>query len=290
MFLYFWAKENNMKTKNTTLRQKLAVITINSTAYFMLAYIAFIVLINFISLLMANFFYDVGGTLYHYGFDLNTQNFEWSLESVVLIFFIGVLVALLFAVYFQILYKSIRRVTDHWKLFLLWFYLIAYTVFLGDIIIGAFVNYMTGAFFNFMFTPMFLRVIIGILGLIALIVIGVNSAKNVLISLNIYLKKASIPASRPFILAQILYPFLIGNLIIFLLKIPQEAKFGYIDTFVLLSMFVIIAAIIFKSNTLSSINFSRHTDSFKIRSGPVIIAIIAILLFRFGLGMGISIG
>lgn len=278
-----------MKKQELSTGKKLVVITINSTAYFMLAYIAFIVLINFISVLMAKLFYGSGGTLYHYGFNLNNENFSWTLESVVLIFFIGVFVALIFAVYFQILYKGIRRVTSDWKLFLLWFYLIAYTVFFGDIVFGTFLNYMPGAFFNYMFLPIPIRIIIAIAALVTLYAIGVFSARNVMISLNIYLRKASISAVKPYLAAQILFPFLLGNIIIFLLKIPYQAKFRYIDSFVLLTMGIIVAAIFIKVSTMDSIKFNRHYDSFKFKRWPVITAIVAILIFRLVLGQGISI-
>jgi len=278
-----------MTTKKDSRFQDLLKITINSTAYFMLAYIVFIVLINFIALLMAKVFYGTQGTLYHYGFDLNNGNFSWSLESVVLIFFIGVFVALLAAVYFQILYKSIRKVTMHYKLFFLWFYLIAYTVFLGDIIFGTFLNYMPGAFFNYMFLPIPVRIIIGIVALALLYIIGVKSARNVMISLNIYLQKASAAEVRPYLAAQILFPFIVGNILIFALKIPYQAKFQYIDTFVLLTMAIIIVAVFVKSMSMDSIKFNRHHDSFKLKRWPIILAILAILLFRFGLGLGLSI-
>jgi hypothetical protein len=265
------------------------IIMINSTAYFMLAYVFTITLINFISMVMAKWVYKLDGTLYHYGFDLDRSDFTWSLDSVVLIFFIGVTVALLFGVVFQIMYQKVRKGSGHFKLFLLWAYLIAYTIFFGDIVFGAFINYMPGAFFNYMNVPMVFRVIIGIGGLIMLFVIGQISAKNILISLNIYLRKASISQIEPYFYAQLIFPFVIGNILIFILKIPNQAKFEYIDTLVLLSMVIIVISVFFRIEKLQSINFTRHRDSFKLKPIPVIVAIIAILLFRFGLGMGLSI-
>jgi hypothetical protein len=265
------------------------VIIINSTAYFMLAYIFNITLINFISMLMAKWVYGLSGTLYHYGFDLDRSDFAWSLDSVVLIFFIGVVVALLFGVLFQIMYQKVRKGSGHFKLFFLWSYLIAYTIFFGDIVFGAFINYMPGAFFNYMNVPMVFRVIIGITGLIMLFVIGQFSARNVLISLNIYLRKASISQIEPLFYAQLIIPFVIGNIIVFILKMPNHAKFEYIDTLVMLSMVIIVISVFFRIEKLQSMQFTRHRDSFKLKPIPVIAAIIAILLFRFGLGMGLSI-
>lgn len=265
------------------------IIIINSTAYFMLAYIFNITLINFISMLMAKWVYGLSGTLYHYGFDLDRTDFAWSLDSVVLIFFIGVVVALLFGVLFQIMYQKVRKGSGHFKLFFLWSYLIAYTIFFGDIVFGAFINYMPGAFFNYMNVPMVFRVIIGITGLIILFVIGQYSARNVLISLNIYLRKASISQIEPLFYAQLIIPFVIGNIIVFILKMPNHAKFEYIDTLVMLSMVIIVISVFFRIEKLQSMQFTRHRDSFKLMPIPVIAAIIAIVLFRFGLGMGLSI-
>jgi len=275
--------ESSQLTPNKSL-----IITINSTAYFMLAYIFVITVINFTSMFMAKVFYGLSGTLYHYGFDLDRKDFTWTLEPVVLIFFIGVLLALLVGVLFQIMYQNVRKGSGHVKLFLLWGYLIAYTIFFGDIVFGAFINYMPGAFFNYMNIPMVFRVIIGISGLVTLFVIGQFSAKNILISLNIYLRKASVSQVEPFFYAQLIIPFVLGNIIIFLLKIPYQAKFEYIDTLVLLSMVIIVISVFFKMEKLQSIQFTRHRDSFKIKKIPLVLAIVAIILFRFGLGMGLS--
>lgn len=277
-----------MTDSTQSMGSKTLVITINSTAYFMLAYIFVITVINFTSMVMAKVAYGLSGTLFHYGFDLDRKDFSWSLDSVVLIFFIGVLLALLFGVLFQILYQNIRKGSGHFKLFLLWAYLIAYTIFFGDIVFGAFINYMPGAFFNYLFVPMVFRVIIGIVGLIMLFVIGQFSARNILVSLNIYLRKASISQIEPFFYAQSIFPFVIGNVLIFVLKIPHHANFEYIDTLVLLSMVIILISVFFKFEKLQSMQFTRHRDSFKLKRIPIIVAIIAVLLFRFGLGMGLS--
>jgi hypothetical protein len=182
----------------------------------------------------------------------------------------------------------VRKGSGHFKLFFLWTYLIAYTIFFGDIVFGAFINYMPGAFFNYMGIPMVFRVIIGIGGLIMLFVIGQFSAKNILISLNIYLRKASISQIEPFFYSQLIFPFIIGNILVFILKIPYQAKFEYIDTLVMLSMVIVIISVFFKMEKLQSIQFTRHRDKFTIKPIPVFIAIIAVLLFRFGLGMGVS--
>ncbi len=277
-----------MSESSQLTANKRLIITINSTAYFMLAYIFVITLINFTSMVMARVFYGLHGTLYHYGFDLDRKDFTWTLEPVVLIFFIGVLLALLFGVLFQIMYQKVRKGSGHGKMFLLWGYLIAYTIFFGDIVFGAFINYMPGAFFNYMNVPMVFRVIIGITGLIMLFVIGQFSAKNILISLNIYLRKASISQIEPFFYAQLIIPFVLGNLLIFILKLPHQAKFEYIDTLVLLSMVIIVISVFFRIEKLQSIQFTRHRDSFRLKRIPVILAIVAILVFRFGLGMGLS--
>jgi len=298
-----WFKENQLylfihfinlklfqmaETSQSTWSKNL-VMTVNSTAYFMLAYIFMISLINLCSMIMAKIVYGLDGTLFHYGFNLTRQDFEWSLDSVFLIFFVGVIFALVFGVWFQFMYKSTRKGSGHFKLFLLWAYLIAYTIFFGDIVFGAFINYMPGAFFNFMFVPMVFRVIIGILGLIMLFLVGYYSAKNILISLNIYLRKASVLKVETYLYAQIIYPFIIGNIIIFILKIPYQAKFEYIDTLVLLSMIIVLISVFFRMEKLHSIQFTRHRDTFTFKTIPIIASIIAIILFRFGLGMGFSI-
>ena len=268
-----------MSEKETSSLRKYLVISVNSLAYFILAYLFIILVINFVSMGMAKIFYGVSSTMTPNGFDIDQTNFQWSLESVVLIFFIGVLLAMLFGIWFQMIYINTRKGGGHLKLFFLWSYLIAYTIFFGDMIFGAFFNYMPGAFFNFMGFPIPLRVVIGIGGLVLLFVVGWMSAKNVVISLNIYLRKASISTIRPFVTAQLLVPFVVGNVIIYFLKSPLQAKFEYVDTLVLLTMVVVIAGAIFAIDKQQSVKFTRHHDSFRVRWVPVLISVAAMVAY-----------
>ncbi|HZK08251.1 MAG TPA: hypothetical protein VFC92_08620 [Bacteroidales bacterium] len=268
-----------MPEKETSTLRKYLVISANSLAYFMLAYLFIILLINFVSMLMAKIFYGVGSTMTQNGFDIDKTNFHWTLESVVLIFFIGVMVAMLFGVWFQMIYIKTRKGNGHLKIFFMWSYMIAYTIFFGDLVFGAFFNYMPGAFFNFMAIPMFLRLVIGIGGLVMLFVVGWVSAKNVVISLNIYLRKASISQIRPYVMAQLLVPFVVGNAIIFFLKWPLQAKFQYLDTLVLLTMGLILVGVIFAIGKQQSIRFTRHHDSFRVRWVPVLLSVGAIIAY-----------
>ena len=268
-----------MSEKETSSLRKYLVISVNSLAYFMLAYLFIILVINFVSMGMAKIFYGVSSTMTPNGFDIDQTNFHWSLESVVLIFFIGVMLAMLFGIWFQMIYINTRKGGGHLKLFFLWSYLIAYTIFFGDMIFGAFFNYMPGAFFNFMGFPIPLRVVIGIGGLVLLFVVGWMSAKNVVISLNIYLRKASISTIRPYVTAQLLVPFVVGNVIIYFLKSPLQAKFEYVDTLVLLTMVVVIAGAIFAIDKQQSIKFTRHHDSFRVRWVPVLISVAAMVAY-----------
>ena len=268
-----------MSEKETSSLRKYLVISVNSLAYFILAYLFIILVINFVSMGMAKIFYGVSSTMTPNGFDIDQTNFQWSLESVVLIFFIGVLLAMLFGIWFQMIYINTRKGGGHLKLFFLWSYLIAYTIFFGDMIFGAFFNYMPGAFFNFMGFPIPLRVVIGIGGLVLLFVVGWMSAKNVVISLNIYLRKASISTIRPYVTAQLLVPFVVGNVIIYFLKSPLQAKFEYVDTLVLLTMVVVIAGAIFAIDKQQSVKFTRHHDSFRVRWVPVLISLAAMVAY-----------
>lgn len=189
------------------------------------------------------------------------------------------MVAMLFGIWFQMIYINTRKGGGHLKLFFMWSYMIAYTIFFGDMVFGAYFNYMPGAFFNYMGFPIPLRVVIGIGGLVMLFVVGWMSAKNVVISLNIYLRKASISLIRPFVTAQLLIPFVVGNVIIYFLKSPLQAKFQYVDTLVLLTMVVMIAGVIFAIDKQQSVKFTRHHDSFRVRWVPVLISVAAMVAY-----------
>lgn len=267
--------------------KKFWIIVINSLVYFMLAYLAVIILTNSFSILMANV-EGVNGKLYYYGFDVLNDYQQWSSELTILVFLFGTGFSLILGLIFKWLYKRIRRQSNHFKMFYLWGYFLSFTYFYGNIIVGSFFYFGVGVVFDQFSVPIVFKVLIAILTLIALIYLGNSSTRGFLISLNGYQKSIDRSEMGWFVKAQLLYPVLIGNVLILFLKLPNYKHAFMFDTLIWAMMIIPTIAIIIIFPRQPSIRFKHDVDHYKIFLTPLIILIIIALVYRFGLTNGIE--
>ena len=263
------------------------IIVINSLTYFMLAYFLVVTFTNLFSMLLgvANGF---DGTLYYYGFILNPVHGSWSKDLVFQVFMLGTSVTLMTGVLFERLYKKKRKYPNAIKLLFLWIYIISFSWFFGNIIVGGFTNYGIGAAFRSFSIPLLISIVFSILAFGALLLIGYFSRLHVMISANIYFSHIRISEFRRFLFLQMLLPAFLGNILIFIFKIPHQAEFQFLDSFVVLSVFILISGLFLNPSTLQSINFKHHKRTKEVVVLPVAIFFLAFAILRIGLSFGFA--
>lgn len=263
------------------------IITINSLIYFMLAYFSVIIFTNFISMLLgvAN---GCEGTLFYYGFILNPVHGSWSKDLVFQVFMLGTSLTLITGVVFERIYKQRRKFPNIFKLYFFWLYVLSFTWFFGNVIVGGLANFGIGAAFRAFSIPLIIRIVLSLGAAGALLLIGYHSRFHVLISANIYFTHIRISEFRKFLTSQILVPAIIGNLLIFVFKIPHHADFFYLDSLVVLSVFVFIAALYFNPSSLQSINFKPHKKTKEVLVVPLTIMFLVMIILRIGLSSGLT--
>jgi len=261
------------------IQRKYWIVVINSLIYFLLAYYSVILLTNAFSLLLAKL-YGFNGTLYHFGVILDIKQWQWSDNFVFLIFFFGTAFPLLLGIIAIKKYKKIRRSSCHYKMFFFWAYLISFSYFFGNLLIGVIFYFGFGAVFVSYSVPLIIKIIFGVIAFFVLIMIGKNSVRNTMVSFSSYFQEVSKPDISKYLNLQILFPALIGNVIIFLLKIPHHSEFSYHDTYVLLCMFIVIISIYASPNDRLPMKLRKTEDSFSLQKTPLILAIIFIVLIR----------
>ncbi len=276
-----------MPSTDISKEKQFWIIVINSLSYFMLAYVTVLILTNSFSILMANI-EGVNGVLYYYGFDVLNFDRSWSKELTFLVFFFGIGFSFALGLLFERLYKRIRKHTSHRKMFFLWGYIISFTYFFGNVLVGAFFYFGIGVLFETFSIPVLFRIIFGVLALGALIYLGIYSTRGFLISLNSYQTFIERAEFTWFLKAQLLYPFIIGSVLIVFLKIPHHNDFFMLDTLVWSTMIVPVVAIFIYLKGKSSIRFKRKNSVIKIFSIPIIIFIIVMLIYRIGLINGLE--
>lgn len=267
-------------------------IAINSTAYFLIAYYFVVFTFNLFSMIIASFLgFDV--ELFYYGY--TWEGARWSTGDIILVFFVGNAYTLFTALLFEYLYRKQRRFIKSIKLLYLWIYLISIIWFFGNIIVGAFFNFGIGTALLAYGVPFMLRLLLAGVSIFALLFFGYRAQKHVKVSANLYYQKLSKRITKRFAFYQIVLPVLIGLVIVILMKIPELARYDYVDIFVLLSfLFFIIGLysfLIYGKN--ESISFKSHNSqgnrsSCSLNIFTSIIAIAVILIIRIGLNTGLA--
>jgi len=174
-------------------------------------------------------------------------------------------------------------------LFYLWGFIISFSYFFGNIIVGTFFNFGIGVAFRALSIPFIIRVPIAVISIVALAFIGKYSVRHILISFNSYFIKINPDQLKSLLHAQLLDPFFFGNIIIFLLKIPYHAEFNFLDTLTLFWLGVLIIPVYIANKQTGTVNFKRNNKRFELQAKPLLLLIILILAFRIGLSYGLQV-
>jgi hypothetical protein len=275
-----------MASTRFTKEKHFWIIVINSLSYFMLAYITVITLTNFVSILLAKT-ENVKGILYYYGFNLFDIQQGWSKELTFLVFFFGIGFSAVIALLFEWVYKRLRKYSIHNKLFFLWGFFLGMVYFLGNVLVGAFFYFGTGVVFTDFNIPVLFRILTGIGALILLIYLGVFVTRSFLISLNCYVSDVNKQEYQWYMKAQLLYPFILGTVLILILKIPHHNEFFLLDTLIWLTGIVPVIAVFLKLSGQQSFHFRNKNVKIEVFYGPLTAFIILVLIYRIGLTNGI---
>jgi hypothetical protein len=218
-------RENFKKIVTTPeLRLKFGFTYLNSTAYFILAYMLIYVVYQGITILVASS-YNIPIIWYYYQlkFPLYTFSPLYTRQALVVIFAMGPLLSLMLAFVFLKLYFTENPIAKRFKLFYLWVFICGVNMFFGAYIIGVFTRtefIYTSAwlFMSHMLDPV--EIVFTAISIVMLIIIGrIVTPLFLLSSGSVTLIK---PESRLFfVLSQVILPWLTGMLILFLITLPN---------------------------------------------------------------------
>ncbi|MCF6170699.1 MAG: hypothetical protein L3J66_06980 [Bacteroidales bacterium] len=279
---------DSLNTKNFN-----TCIVVNSVAYLLIAYYLVVFSFNIFSMILAKSLgFDV--ELFYYGFTHTGK--EWTRNETIMVFFVGNAFTLVVAMIFERLYSKQRKYSKGIKILYLWVYLIAIIWFLGNIIIGSFFNFGIGAAIRAYRIPFFLRLIFAMSSVAFLVVLGIKAQKHVRVSANLYFPKLLSSDTGSFFLHQILFPLIIGLLVIILLKLPELARYNFMDLYVLFTVVFFLAGLFFRFGSHESITFKSHDstkDQVRVRNCrisyfPILIAVLVLALIRIGLMDGLA--
>jgi hypothetical protein len=258
-------------------------IAFNSFFYFLLAYVA----VNTINLFVTGFTalaFNIPVIVYYFDVDYLIRGIDWTPDSVSGVFSSGPIAMLVLSFFLFILYRSVEMETGSLRLLVLWMIFHTLTRLLGEILAGALFNTGFGFVILYMFVMDTGKVILTIFGFVALFVSGLAITRLALYSANTYFNDLLAAFRTRFLYYQFIVPFLLGNALIFLVKIPN---INYFDVTVNASMILMIIPVIVRSFGMSDFYFDQDPRESRVNWKLPAAALAAMILFRVVLGIGI---
>lgn len=285
-------RENFRKVLTTPdLRQKLGFAYLHSTAYFILAFMLIYIIYQAITIVVAAS-YNIPIIWYYYQlkFPLYTFSPLYTRQALVVIFAMGPLLSLLLAFVFLKMFFTENPISMRFRLFYLWGFICGTNMFFGAYIVGVITRT------EFVYTSAWLfmsrtfdaeEIIFTAISIIMLIIIGRIVTPLFLLS------SGSVTVVKPefrlyFVLSQVIFPWLTGVVILFLITLPNY----YIPLiFKTITPGLIMIPVLFLYNSLEFDNI--HQSGVIQRTylkWSVLIAVVVLLFFyRVILGFGLRV-
>jgi hypothetical protein len=268
-------------------------IFLNSVLLFIISYELIYLIGQLITVWVATTF-DYRVILFPYKIFYNIDSDQWSADSVKILYSIVPLTGLILGIVCIIIFSNIRNHPVVFKLFYLWGFVHGMVLFFGSTLMGALLNQGFGWVLAYMYYRDTGKMIFSIIAIFALVSIGGGIARSFLISGNSYLNNVNRENRRFLFFGQVLFPGIIGTIVIALLKIPPDPYFMGMDeylfevskigTFMLL---LIPMALTFKS--FGETFFDEAPRMIRFKWIYLFFAIILIVSQIFFLGSGLSI-
>ena len=272
--------------KSKTLRGEFTSITINATALFILSYL-FIFFFSMLASAIASTIFDFSSIIYYYNVYFFIRSDEWYADAVKVIFSSGPVAALFLGTLLLIIFSYIREDKGIFKMFYFWGFLHGYSFFFGGLLTGTLFSRGFGHVIIWSYIMDTGKLVYSFISVAVLITIGLLSTKSFLISANSYYTNINKKNSTSFIFAQVVMPFILGTIILTLIRLPKIDEYFI---FVTLTLLLVIIPILANYRLYPVLYFEEEKITIKTNLKLFISTIIIIVLFRIILAIGIPIG
>lgn len=264
-------------------RRLLTLISFNSTVLFLLSYFSLFLFAQAVTVVSAGFF-DYPVTVHYYEIYFNISLEAWYQDSVKTIFSSGPLVNFAIGITFLIIYSNIRESTAPFKLFFLWGFLHAVNMLFGAMLIGTLFETGVGHVISWMYIMDTGKVLYSIVSIFLLVIAGIITTKQFLISGNTYYNEINKTNRTSFIVSQVLMPYLTGNVFLIILRQP---RFIFYDTFIMVTMIICILPIIATYKSYNELYFEEEEKKPALVWISLIMLALVVLFFRGVLEIGL---
>jgi len=218
---------------------------VNSLILFILSYVLIYLLYQIIVILTAGL-WELDSVLYYYDLAFNDFSPKWTRFNIIVITISGPVVCLVIGILLYFKVFNMDRVRGYTRLFVLWLSFHAINHFLGALVSGISTDEGFGYVVNWLYVITFFKLLLALISLFMLGIIGYFSAGRFL-ETGMAAGKASPNENRAMILRQAIIPWILGSLLLMLVKIPNNFNFPY-ETIMFATMGFILVPMYFNKD------------------------------------------
>lgn len=259
-------------------------ISLNSLFLFLLAYVL-VSLIYSLSTALAAIAFNIPTTVYLNEISFLIKGVGWTPDAVKIVYCAGPLVCLLAGAILIILYNITAEETGMLRLLVLWMFAHSMVFFFGEIMMGSLFNRDFGYVLMYLYAQDTVMMVVTVLALIGMISVGFSVARYFTISANIYFNELPAFYTRKFLGFQFLVPFLAGNFIIWLIKLPSLSLY---DITLNLTMIFMLIPVMIRGKQLEDFYFDEDQRSIRLSYPIILVSIVVLILFRIMLAPGLK--
>jgi hypothetical protein len=255
------------------------IITLNSTVHFLLAYFIITFLSQFTTALTASLF-KIHTIIQFNTIDFLINAYDWQTQAVLAVFSSASVLILLICI------RAFRLTFKNWhysrtqRMFFLWMFYQCLTYLIGGVLIGAIFNRRLGIAVGWALHNRIYQIATIMPSLALMIYIGFQYADMFFSTSKIYFTSLDDWKRKPFLISQVFFPYVIGNIIIALVELPKIAMVNKLVNFTMLFLLIPIWV---RSHSFPSLDFDQAERKIRIRWDwilwmIVISSIIAVIL------------
>lgn len=224
-------------------RKNFWIIAANSTASFVLAYLL-VFYLNQFSYILTGGMYDFPVTIDYATYFFHIEPWQWTHDSVILIFSAGYIVTMFVGLLSLLAFFQLVADAMPVKIFFFWVSIHAFTYVFVGLMLGNLLTEGIGHVFNWMYLADTVKMIISLFGFFGLLMTALFAPRMIALSANSYFERFN-DKNGPFVItAQVLVPFLIGTVLVYVYFLPKSLfheKYGWIVLTAMMIIFFIRA-------------------------------------------------
>ncbi len=273
----------NLFVSSKISKDQFLVIVLNSTAYYILAYLLLYLLMQFITALVALHF-DYQTIVYYYDLYYNIVTTAWTFDSVKILYSMPSLVSIFLGVVLFIFYRWVENENGSLKMLLLWMVFLGSVYFFGSLLIGSVLDKGFGYVIMYLYYLDTERMTMVFISLFGLLVTGTILTKPFMVSGNTYFNELNEHNRPAFMYGQVLLPFLLGTGIILLAKLPEIKAY---EALILVCGILPVMPIMATYRSYNEMYFDLETRTISLTKIAIILAILLFAAFRIVLSYDI---